>query len=191
MSLVSVCFNGPFGAYHLRDVAGFPPAEAARLCNTPISAKGQPEIMLARMATPEDVAAYSARIGASAAKEPEKLVSVQITGRVPRYRMGEIAGFPESEARRMVEVDKTAIYNPEADAMKAEAEKKAEAAAAAKSKERAEAKAARNEQLRRYIKEAVDESLKEHLGPRLAASDAVLGLSSPVTGKARVPIKKG
>lgn len=103
-TLTGLVFDKPYRNYNVGDFAGFSGEIAPELCAAGV----------AHMPTSAEKKARDASIKAKVPRGPELLVAVKITGSVPRYNRGDIAGFPEAKARQLVEVLGVAIYTEEA-----------------------------------------------------------------------------
>lgn len=103
-ALTPVTFEKPHRNYNTGDLAGFTRSEAAQLC----------AVGLAHLTTDAEMKARDAALRAKAPSGPEPLVAVKITGSVPRYNHGDIAGFSAAKARQLVEVLSLAIYTDDA-----------------------------------------------------------------------------
>lgn len=100
--MVLLQFDFPYLNYNKGETAGFPEKRAAQLLNVTITTEqggGQVRKPVCRRVTEASVNAR-AEAGAPA---PAKMVRVKFTHHAGRYGVGEVAAFPEAEARAYVE----------------------------------------------------------------------------------------
>jgi len=103
-------FNHDHSHYRAGELAAFPVDVAVELCGTPV--KGRGASLLARLATKKEIAATGAPPEPEKPQEPMVLVRMMKDG--AHLRTGEVGGFPESVARKII-LDGAAVEHRDSD----------------------------------------------------------------------------
>ena len=102
--MIALFFEKPFDVYRPGEIASFPETKAARLLKTRARVEGG-EVPIVRIATVDEISQASTAASvagqeqqAAIERRREPLVMVEFSSSCGRYRAGERASFPASEA---------------------------------------------------------------------------------------------